>query len=199
MLDVGCGDGLFFPRLREFGTVRGIETDSSLVSSNNPDRLAISSKPLGDPDYAEARFDLITACDVIEHIKDDRTAVSQMAAMLNPGGFLVLTVPAFMSLWDEHDEVNQHFRRYDLSMLKHAIPESLTVLQMRFLFHALFVPKYIVGRMNKARVNKVSQSQIPAKSLNDIMTVLCEWENRILGTEHLPFGTSLLAVAQRQP
>lgn len=198
MLDVGCGDGLFFPRLREFGSVQGIETDVSLLSAENPDRSAISSKPLGDPSYAQARFDLITACDVIEHIEDDHSAVSQMASMLNPGGFLVLTVPAFMSLWDEHDEINLHFRRYDTGMLRGAIPGSLTILQMRYLFHTLFVPKYLVRLVNKTRVSKVSQAQIPPKPLNDVMTKLCEWENRAIGTARLPFGTSLLAVTQKQ-
>ena len=31
ILDVGCGEGLFFDRLRKFGEVEGIETNPSLV------------------------------------------------------------------------------------------------------------------------------------------------------------------------
>ena len=32
--------------------------------------------------------------------------------MLAPGGMALVTVPAFMFLWSEHDVVNQHRRRY---------------------------------------------------------------------------------------
>ncbi len=32
ILDVGCGDGLFFPQLARYGTVEGIEADATLIS-----------------------------------------------------------------------------------------------------------------------------------------------------------------------
>ena len=112
VLDVGCGDAVAFPALSQFGTVVGIEIDRSLVSEGNPHAKMIHHEPLGDPVYRGRQFGLITALDVIEHIKDDRQAVADMVDMLIPGGILVVTVPAFMSLWDKHDVINHHFRRY---------------------------------------------------------------------------------------
>src|SRR3954465_3333895 len=88
MLDVGCGNALFFPELERFGSVRGIEVDEGLLDPGGPHRARISTKPLGAPEYtgADWQFDLITALDVIEHIDDDRAAVSSVVRMLRPGG-----------------------------------------------------------------------------------------------------------------
>jgi SAM-dependent methyltransferase len=35
ILDVGCGEGLFFDRLRKLGEVEGVETNPSLVTQEN--------------------------------------------------------------------------------------------------------------------------------------------------------------------
>jgi len=197
VLDVGCGDGLFFARLREFGTVEGIETNRSLVTPSNPDRDLIHPEPLGSARYQRSAFDLITACDVIEHIEDDREAVTKMLEMLAPSGYLVITVPAFMSLWDEHDELNQHFRRYTKQSLLAALPKEASVRKLHYLFHTLFVPKLLVRLLNRRAGQKVKQSDIPPEQINQVLAGFCDLENRLLGALQLPFGTSVLAVIQK--
>jgi 2-polyprenyl-3-methyl-5-hydroxy-6-metoxy-1,4-benzoquinol methylase len=197
ILDVGCGDGLFFSKLREFGEVEGIETDASLVRTNNPDRQRIYSQPLGDQAYADASYDLITALDVLEHIKDDRAAVGHMISMLKPGGFLLVTVPAFMVLWDEHDEANHHVRRYTAAALQTLLSERGELLDIHYLYHAIFIPKYIVTRLNKLAPRKLKQSAMPPRPINQAMSLYCDWEERMLGRARLPFGTSVMALVQR--
>src|SRR5690349_11674542 len=46
ILDVGCGDGLFFPELERFGRVRGIEVDEGLLDPEGPYRPRIHTRPL---------------------------------------------------------------------------------------------------------------------------------------------------------
>src|SRR3954447_23473916 len=137
VLDVGCGDGLFFPQLEPFGRVRGIEVDEELLDPEGPFRERISTRPLGEPAYRgeDWRFDLITALDVIEHIDDDRAAVSEMIGMLRPGGVIVATVPAFQTLWDQHDELNRHHHRYTSGSVRNLFEEQpVCLLQVRYLF-----------------------------------------------------------------
>ena len=67
---MGCGDGLFFPRLAELGHVRGIEVDEGLISPDNPYQSSISTAPLQETPFESGSFDLITGLDVIEHIED---------------------------------------------------------------------------------------------------------------------------------
>ncbi|WP_238473093.1 flavin reductase family protein [Desulforamulus profundi] len=40
--------------------------------------------------------------------------------MVRPGGILVLSVPAFNWLWGRHDDLNNHYRRYDFGELIHS-------------------------------------------------------------------------------
>jgi SAM-dependent methyltransferase len=43
--------------------------------------------------FADGVFDVLVACDVLEHIADDRAALSECRRVLHPGGFAILTVP----------------------------------------------------------------------------------------------------------
>jgi len=43
--------------------------------------------------YADASFDLVTHCDVLEHVPDDARALSELQRVLRPGGRLLFTVP----------------------------------------------------------------------------------------------------------
>jgi hypothetical protein len=49
---------------------------------------------------------------VLEHIEDDRTALEAMRRVLEPGGHLVLLVPALRVLYGSLDQALGHFRRY---------------------------------------------------------------------------------------
>jgi SAM-dependent methyltransferase len=42
---------------------------------------------------ADGQFDLLIACDVLEHVADDRRALGEICRVLSPGGFAILTVP----------------------------------------------------------------------------------------------------------
>ena len=67
-----------------------------------------------------ATFDLITCLDVIEHVADDRVALAELHRVCRPGGFMLVTVPAYQALWSRHDEANHHYRRYSRGSLRGA-------------------------------------------------------------------------------
>jgi SAM-dependent methyltransferase len=46
--------------------------------------------------YADASFDLVTHCDVLEHVPDDMRALSELKRILRPGGRMLFTVPLHM-------------------------------------------------------------------------------------------------------
>ncbi len=175
ILDVGCGNALSFRALAEFGTVRGIEVDPRLLDDLGPFRTQISTEPLGSAVYDDPswRFDMITALDVIEHIDDDQGAVAAMAGMLKPGGLMAITVPAFQLLWDHHDEINHHRRRYSARGLERVLPcQGLELLELRYLFPSLVIPKIMVRLVNAGRRRKVSQHGIPTDWINRALEAL---------------------------
>jgi len=52
--------------------------------------------------------------DVLEHIPNDFEAVQWMIDDLNPGGYVIITVPTHQFLWTEMDEVVHHYCRYSM-------------------------------------------------------------------------------------
>lgn len=71
-----------------------------------------------------AAFDALFAFDVLEHIEDDAGALSDWHGWLRPGGSLLLSVPARMSLWTAGDEWAGHFRRYERDALVRLLERS---------------------------------------------------------------------------
>jgi cyclopropane fatty-acyl-phospholipid synthase-like methyltransferase len=201
ILDVGCGNALSFRALAEFGTVRGIEVDAHLLDDSRPVRAQISTEPLGSAVYDDPhwRFDVITALDVLEHIDDDRSALASMAAMLKPGGLMIITVPAFQILWDQHDEINHHRRRYTVGELKRSLSgHGVDLVELRYLFPGLFLPKLAVRLWNAGRARKLAQHGIPRPWMNRALERLCILEDDLLRRLPIPLGTSVLAVARKR-
>jgi len=123
VLEIGCGQGAFAVRLARRYDYVGVDVDESSVRATER-RLADASLAgrvlLGDeadvlPD--SAKFDVVCAFEVLEHLEDDAAALRQWSSRLRPGGMLLVSVPAWQrrySIWDEHVG---HFRRYDIDVL----------------------------------------------------------------------------------
>lgn len=198
VMDVGCGDAVAFEALSQFGPVEGIEIDRSLLSEGNPHASRIHHEPLGHAVYSGRKFGLITALDVIEHIENDAQAVADMVDMLLPGGVLVVTVPAFMSLWDKHDVINHHFRRYRACDLRSLLVPHGDVLQVGYLFHMVYFLKRVVKMLNVLRPGTVTQHSMPSDFVNRIMESFCIAEYRLCRRLSVPFGSSVVGVLQRR-
>lgn len=70
-------------------------------------------------------YDTIIYIDVIEHIENDASELQRASNHLKSGGHLVILVPAHQWLYSPFDEAIGHFRRYNKTMLKHAIPAGM--------------------------------------------------------------------------
>ncbi|MFN5318115.1 MAG: class I SAM-dependent methyltransferase [Bacteroidia bacterium] len=62
-------------------------------------------------------FDSIFALNVLEHIENDRLALSNAKKLLKEGGTLIILVPAYQKLYNRFDKELMHFRRYTASSL----------------------------------------------------------------------------------
>ncbi|MEM0911841.1 MAG: methyltransferase domain-containing protein [Pseudomonadota bacterium] len=59
------------------------------------------------------KYDLIVACEVMEHIVEDSVFVQRIKQHLNDDGKVVLSVPAKQKFWTIHDELSGHVKRYE--------------------------------------------------------------------------------------
>ncbi len=125
ILDAGCGSGRTLEELADYGTVAGLEL--------SPDAAEVArGRGLGEVQIGRVEelpwpsdnFDLITCLDVIEHVPDDRGALRELRRVSKPGGWLLVTVPAYQRLWSYHDVANEHYRRYERATLRAAVTDA---------------------------------------------------------------------------
>ena len=199
ILDVGCGDGLLFPVLSEYGDVYGVEPDPATLASDSPHRDRIHLGYFDASYETEHRFDLIVMLDVLEHIENADAALAKAVDLLTENGRLIITVPAFRSLWTSHDDLNHHFTRYTKRSFRELAGRSgFRIGDMRYLFHWTCPAKLMI-RLKEQFVATVPLSpQLPAGWMNRLllgMTTLEQWTISRCG---MPFGSSLLATGGKK-
>lgn len=194
ILDIGCGDALMFEQLERFGEVWGVEADATLVSNDNPYRPRIHIGPFDASYQPGFQFGLVTMLDVLEHVAAPVEALRRAAALLRPGGLILVTVPAFPLLWTAHDDVNEHIIRYTRGTFDRVAEYAgLRVLRSRYLFHWVFAAKLAARSMEAIRGGAPGPVTVPPGWLNQVLLGMTQVEERLLGPLELPFGSSFLA------
>lgn len=136
--------------------------------------------------------------DVLEHIDNDRAAVSKVHSMLAPRGALILTVPAHQWLWTRHDDLNQHCRRYSRSSLRRLFaPKHWRLEKVTYLFASLVLPK-LLTRCFEALGNADPKTPgIPPAWLNTLAKTWLDMERKVFSRIPIAVGSSLLLIGRR--
>lgn len=193
ILDIGCGGGVAFEDLSNFGNVYGIEPDPHLSNAFPQYRDRIAQQPFDANFSPDGPFDLILMLDVLEHIEHDEDALIALRKILKPDGFAIITVPALMSLWSAHDEVNHHFRRYTAANLGTLLSSTGFRVHRLDYFFSWSLPLMYVRKLVAKKTD--SAVQVPAKPINALFRSFTQFEN-LLRRFHVrfPLGSSLIAV-----
>jgi hypothetical protein len=98
-------------------------------------------------------FDLLLLCDVIEHVANDEALVQRvMSRFLRRGAHAIVTVPAFQSLFSQHDLQLKHLRRYDLAGLEAVLRRAgFEVVSSGYLFGSLLPARAIARLIESVR------------------------------------------------
>jgi 2-polyprenyl-3-methyl-5-hydroxy-6-metoxy-1,4-benzoquinol methylase len=199
ILDVGCGDGLLFPRLRQFGMVEGIEPSLRATNASNADGNCIYTCSFDQNFRPPHKYSLILMLDVLEHLQDPIGALRHAGELLEPNGTILITVPAFMTLWTNHDVLNHHFTRYTKGGLRQlAVRAGLRVMEARYFFHWMYAAKFIVHVFEHAFHPEAKLPHIPRAWINRSLYMISRAEQKILSKLPIPIGSSLMAVVERQ-
>lgn len=81
---------------------------------------------------ADKKFNTILYIDVIEHIENDNQELIEAANRLQPGGKLIVLVPAHQYFYSEFDKAIGHYRRYNKKMLKNSAANTHLKLNKMF-------------------------------------------------------------------
>lgn len=150
ILNIGAATGATSVMLEQFGKVKSVEYDQPCVDLVK-EKLGIDIEhgSILELNFPDQSFDIVCAFDVIEHVEDDKKAVSEMMRVCRTNGCVMVTVPAFNSLWSVHDEVNHHYRRYTIPQLRALFSSASNILYVSYFNTILFFPVLLVRNIGK--------------------------------------------------
>jgi SAM-dependent methyltransferase len=155
VIELGSGEGygiqMLAPLAQHYLAVDKFDTDIS-GHANVEFRKQLLPSLAG---IADNTFDFAVTFQVIEHIQDDKTFISEIHRVLKPGGMLFLTTPNRpMSLtrnpW--------HIREYTGTELAAVVGKSFTKVEVKGVFGSPVVMDY--HEQNKASVQRITRFDI---------------------------------------
>lgn len=204
ILDFGCGSGILQEQFEKRYNVKafGLDTSKKAISYCRKRGLFRVRLLRGTKiPYKDNYFDLVTAIDVVEHIKDDLKALDEIKRVLKKDGLAILIVPAHSKLWSTRDINLAHFRRYNKGELeKRCSLSGLKLLASKnvdFAVYFLFVLLYKLAPKAKGVVCMGMDTAMTNKFLNEVMYVYELLENRVQDLTTFPTGLSIAVVAQK--
>lgn len=145
LLDAGCGTGR---NLVEFGdpeNASGVDPSPDAVEFCRQRGLQnVHCASLESLPFERGAFDLLLACDVLEHVADDSLALRELYRVADRGAYLIITVPAYQWMWSEHDVQLHHLRRYTLRALSRTVSDTGWSLVHTTYFNSLLLP-FVAG------------------------------------------------------
>lgn len=208
ILNVGVATGHTSELLSQFGTVKSVEYDTAcynFVKSKLP-HLDLVQGSILELAFNDESYDLVCAFDVVEHIEDDQTGINEMKRVCKKDGHVVITVPAFMSLWSHHDVINHHFKRYKQGEIKTLIDDDENLIYLSYFNFFLFPPVWLFRKLNnflgfskkKTAKNDTAGSDLDYFSSGGIVsnllyTLLASEKSFVKRRIRLPFGVSIIA------
>jgi 2-polyprenyl-3-methyl-5-hydroxy-6-metoxy-1,4-benzoquinol methylase len=94
LLDVGCSCGYFLEVAAARGfDVHGVEFSPSAIAAASPKVRPRILEGTLDSVQIDRGFDVVSAFDLIEHVRDPKSFLRRCSALLSPGGVLLLSTP----------------------------------------------------------------------------------------------------------
>lgn len=199
VLDVGCGTGFILEKLQHDYDAHGLDHAEVAVNYCHERGLTfVKQGLLGEETFNNKKFHLISFLDVIEHIEDDLAVLLAAKPYLSENGVVMITVPAFEFLWSAHDEIHHHKRRYTKETLTELLQKAGYTVRYISYFNTLLFPMIALVRVigNLTGRRNASDAKPQSKFVNEMLYRVFESERNLLPNVSLPFGVSLLAVAE---
>lgn len=207
LLDAGCGTGGMLNFLQSDGgglELTGVDASEDAVRHCHQRGLGTVRRGSVEAlEFEDAAFDAVLSLDVLYHAGvDEKKALAEMGRVLCPEGLLVVNLPAFEHLRGSHDMAVSGVRRYVScqvrSLLEHS---SFEVVMIQYWNAWLFLPLLVWRRISRTKAGQGTESRsdlkLPPSWFNSLLAGVGRLDARLCRELHLPFGSSVFAVARK--
>jgi SAM-dependent methyltransferase len=205
-LDAGSGTGGLLANLRAGAPALRVGLDASLQGlflARSRGLAGLAAGSVGALPFAGKPFGVVTSIDVLCHRGvEEEAALREAHRCLEPGGLLILQVPAFSWLHGEHDRAvwtNRRFRRAEVERL---LEEAGFAVRESFYRMSLLFPAAALRRLWKRRTGPEGEARSdvrPASAgANTLLGAVSRLESALAAVGlRLPFGLSVFCVAEK--
>ena len=198
IIEYGCGtcNNIYYLLKRSpyFPTIKSIiGIDPNLTNLEIPEWASDANCSLENSLSSTYHADIVLAMDVLEHIKDDYSALKKWKNTLKPNGLLLISVPAFQHLWSSHDIFLGHYKRYnkkDLNDLAKSV--GLQTVKIHYVFSYIYPIVFFLRKCLPINFNRNSDLKKSNQLINNILFLLGYLEHKIGGSNY--FGTSVVGI-----
>jgi SAM-dependent methyltransferase len=214
IVEIGCSTGYLLEDLRATYPSARLMGFDLIASGLRKARAALPDCVVAQADACEIPLadgcaDAVMSVNLLEHVHDDRRALSEIKRVLRPGSAAVLVIPTGPGLYDYYDRFLHHERRYSRGeMAGKAREVGLRVEADLHLGSVPYPAFWAVKKRNRLRFEHLKGSELEERVRHDfegtgdspVFKAACAVERWLL--QHrvcLPFGMRGLTVVRRPP
>ncbi len=206
--EIGAGNGNMAVPLARAGldvvAVEPLKSGAEVCARQGVASMCATLEELRLPD---ASLPAVGMFDVLEHLQAPSALLGEVRRVLEPGGILIVTVPAGAWLWSDLDEALGHFRRYGReTLLGEVVRAGFRPLVVEYVYASLVPAAAILRALPYRLGRRQSESEVLAKvqqelnlpvALDRAARLVLRAERRLSKVVSLPCGLSLVAAFRK--
>jgi len=201
ILDAGCGTGANTSLLLAFGNVIGIDASLHAKKYYELQHKKFRKSDVTVTPFRNNSFDLVVFSDVLYHkrIHDPGMTLKEAYRILRPNGYILITDCMYPFLFGSHDVQNQARERFTKHRLIALIENAGFQIRRSSFMYMLTFPLFMTMRIydKYAHSSQPLTDHIPNNLINRILIYVEIVENQLLRFLYLPFGSSMIILAQK--
>ena len=197
-LDCSCGTGMTLSAMPQRVQIGADLSGEALKFARKRGLAKLVQADLTRLPLQNACLDLLTCLDTLEHIENDAAALAEVLRVLRPGGYALFTVPQHPALFSAHDRALHHVRRYRYEELRSRVLNAGFEIVRLTPINCALLPVVALARvLSRGKEKESDTDKLPMAPVNAALFAAFALEKLFLGWSDLPFGVSLLCLAQK--